>query len=129
VRNGITRKTISEKVLNALLQREWPGNVRELRNAVERLVILSPGTSIDITALDVFRGSGNETNEDLFDFRGTFQEFKDHAEAAFIKKQLEIHKWNITKAADAMEIQRSHLYTKMKRYGLMKEGEEDDHPL
>jgi two-component system nitrogen regulation response regulator NtrX len=129
MRNGITRKTISEKVLQVLLQREWPGNVRELRNAVERLVILSPGTSIDIDALEVFGGPGNESNKDLFDFSGTFQEFKDHAEAAFIKKQLDIHKWNITKAADAMEIQRSHLYTKMKRYGLMKEGEEDNRPL
>lgn len=128
IRNGIARKTISEETLHALLQREWPGNVRELRNAVERIVILSPGTSIDVTVLDAFGGAGNDSRMGSFDFSGTFQEFKDRAEAAFIKKQLEVHKWNITKAADAMEIQRSHLYTKMKRYGLMKEGEEEDHP-
>ncbi|MBI3111639.1 MAG: hypothetical protein HYZ01_08710, partial [Ignavibacteriales bacterium] len=54
---------------------------------------------------------------------GTFQEFKERAEAAFIKKQLELNKWNISKTAEALDIQRSHLYTKMKRYGLMKEGE------
>jgi DNA-binding NtrC family response regulator len=57
---------------------------------------------------------------------GTFQEFKERAEAAFIKKQLEIHKWNVTKTAEAMEIQRSHLYTKMKRYGLAKEEDDEE---
>jgi two-component system, NtrC family, nitrogen regulation response regulator NtrX len=121
-RNGIARKSISKDALHVLLQRDWPGNVRELKNAAERLVILSHGSSIDITVLDAFGNSGGIDSSSL-DISGTFQEFKERAEAAFIKKQLEIHKWNITKAAEAMEIQRSHLYTKMKRYGLVKEGE------
>jgi len=92
---------------------------------VERLVILSHGTSVDITVLDAF---GNTGGVDLgsLDVSGTFQDFKERAEAAFIKKQLEIHKWNVTKTAEAMEIQRSHLYTKMKRYGLAKEGEDEE---
>ena len=55
----------------------------------------------------------------------TFQHFKDRAEAAFIKKQLDVHKWNISKTAEMLDIQRSHLYTKMKRYGLVREGEEE----
>jgi DNA-binding NtrC family response regulator len=126
MRNGIAQKTISDEALHVLFQRDWPGNVRELRNAVERLVILSPGNSIDINALDAFVDLGTNKNNDLFDLGGTFQEFKDRSEAVFIRKQLEIHKWNITKAADAMEIQRSHLYTKMKRYGLTKDEEEED---
>ena len=124
-RNGIARKTISQDVLNILLQRNWPGNVRELKNAVERLVILSHGSSIDISVLDAF-GSAGGTDSGSLDVSGTFQEFKERAEAAFIKKQLEIYKWNVTKAAEAMEIQRSHLYTKMKRYGLAKEGEDEE---
>jgi two-component system nitrogen regulation response regulator NtrX len=124
-RNGIARKTISQEVLNILLQRDWPGNVRELKNAVERLVILSHGTSIDVSVLDAFGSAGGADSGSL-DVSGTFQEFKERAEAAFIKKQLEIYKWNVTKAAEAMEIQRSHLYTKMKRYGLAKEGEDEE---
>ena len=124
-RNGIAPKTISHEALNILKQREWPGNVRELRNAVERLVILSPTLTIDISLLDTFGGVEKSSDEVIGEGVGTFQEFKERAEAAFIKRQLEIHKWNITKAAEAMDIQRSHLYTKMKRYGLMKEGEED----
>jgi two-component system nitrogen regulation response regulator NtrX len=125
VRNGIARKSISNEALNVLMQKDWPGNVRELRNAVERLVILSPGTAIDISVLDAFGGTAGKEVAGSLEISGTFQDFKEHAEAAFIKKQLEIHKWNITKAAEAMEIQRSHLYTKMKRYGLMKKGEEE----
>jgi len=124
-RNGIARKIISHDVLNILLQRDWPGNVRELKNAVERLVILSHGTSIDISVLDAF-GTASGTDSEPLNVSGTFQEFKERAEAAFIKKQLEIYKWNVTKAAEAMEIQRSHLYTKMKRYGLAKEGEDEE---
>jgi DNA-binding NtrC family response regulator len=123
-RNGIAQKAISSDAINVLFQRDWPGNVRELKNAVERLVILSHGTSIDIAVLDAF-GSTNGVDLGSLDMSGTFQEFKERAEAAFIKKQLEIHKWNITKTAEAMEIQRSHLYTKMKRYGLAKEGEDE----
>jgi two-component system nitrogen regulation response regulator NtrX len=124
-RNGMAKKSISNEALDHLMLRDWPGNVRELKNAVERLVILSQGISIDISVLDKFGNPGAAGGNDSLDVSGTFQEFKERAEAAFIKKQLEIHKWNITKAAEAMEIQRSHLYTKMKRYGLMKEGEED----
>jgi two-component system, NtrC family, nitrogen regulation response regulator NtrX len=123
-KNGIARKSISPEALHILIQRDWPGNVRELRNAVERLVILSPVGTIDISKLDAFGGSTDESGEASLEISGTFQEFKEKAEAVFIRKQLEIHKWNITKTAEAMEIQRSHLYTKMKRYGLMKEGEE-----
>jgi two-component system nitrogen regulation response regulator NtrX len=123
-RNGIAKKMILKESLNVLLQRDWPGNVRELRNAVERLVILSPGTTIDISVLDAFGGAAAKEGAGSLEISGTFQDFKERAEAAFIKKQLDIHKWNITKAAEAMDIQRSHLYTKMKRYGLMKDGEE-----
>lgn len=125
-RNGMGRKTISEKTLEILRQRNWPGNVRELRNTVERLVIMSPGTVIDPQLLEIPVGPRGGEEDDLLHFNGTFQEFKDRAEAAFIKKQLEIHKWNISKTAEALSIQRSHLYTKMKRYGLMKEAGTDE---
>jgi two-component system, NtrC family, nitrogen regulation response regulator NtrX len=125
-RNGIAKKSISDDALDVLMQKDWPGNVRELRNAIERLVILSPGTAIDISVLDAFGETTRKEAIGSLEISGTFQDFKERAETAFIKKQLDIHKWNITKTADAMEIQRSHLYTKMKRYGLMKEGEEEE---
>ncbi len=123
-RNGIARKTISDEGLERLTSREWPGNVRELRNAVERLVILSPGASLDVGLLEIQGASVKGALDELLNASRTFQDFKDRAEAAFIKKQLEVHKWNISKTAESLNIQRSHLYTKMKKYGLAREGDE-----
>jgi two-component system nitrogen regulation response regulator NtrX len=125
-RNGIARKSISNDALHILRRREWPGNVRELRNAVERLVILSPGSSIDVAILDASASTDDGETGEVLAMAGTFQDFKERAEAAYIKKQLALHNWNISKTAEALDIQRSHLYTKMKRYGLMKEGEENE---
>jgi len=124
-RNGMARKTISEHGRKILSLRDWPGNVRELRNAVERLVILSPGSVVDTGLLDDARLDGDASG-DMFGTGLTFQEFKDRAEAAYIRKQLESHDWNVSKTAEVLDIQRSHLYTKMKRYGLMKEGEKGE---
>jgi DNA-binding NtrC family response regulator len=123
-RNGIAKKTITAEALRKLEARDWPGNIRELRNAVERMVILSPGSEVDPNLLDPLPAGGGGEYEDVLSKGGTFQEFKERAEAVFIKRQLDIHHWNISKTAEALDIQRSHLYTKMKRYGLMKEGEE-----
>ncbi|HEY6952339.1 MAG TPA: sigma-54 dependent transcriptional regulator [Bacteroidota bacterium] len=125
-RNGVAKRAITDDSLQRLVNKEWPGNVRELRNAVERLVILSPGTSLDVALLDAPGSTMNGEIDDLLNTNGTFQDFKDRAEAAFIKRQLEIHKWNISKTAEALDIQRSHLYTKMKKYGLGREDDEEE---
>jgi two-component system nitrogen regulation response regulator NtrX len=122
-RNGLPRKSFPEEALGKLSSLAWPGNVRELKNTVERLAILSPGMSIDLALLDAGVVQGRGEFDSILNAGGTFQEFKERAEAAFIKKQLELNKWNISKTAESLDIQRSHLYTKMKRYGLMKEGE------
>ena len=120
-RNGMARKSVSDEALRRLAVMEWRGNVRELRNTVERLVILSPGTVIDLSLLESAPQTGRGEFDDILALGGTFQEFKERAEAAYVHRQLDLHKWNISKTAEALGIQRSHLYTKMKRYGLMKE--------
>lgn len=125
-RNGLAKKTISDEALKELAKRDWPGNVRELRNAVERMVILSPGSQVDLRVLETFGTRSKDESGDIINMSGTFQEFKERAEAAFIKKQLEQHRWNISKTAEALDIQRSHLYTKMKRYGLMREEDKEN---
>ena len=52
----------------------------------------------------------------------TFQDFKDRSERVYIEEKLREHNWNISRTADALGIQRSHLYTKMRKYGLMKDA-------
>jgi DNA-binding NtrC family response regulator len=58
----------------------------------------------------------------------TFQDFKDKSEKIYIEERLREYSWNISRTAEAMNIQRSHLYTKMKKFGLTKDrkdGEEE----
>lgn len=119
--NGMAPKRFTDEVLRTLQGMPWGGNVRELRNTVERLVIMTPGD--EIARVEVFQEAPRAGGvvEDLLAQNLTFQDFKDRAEAAFIKKQLEVHDWNVSKTADALEIQRSHLYNKMKKFGLERE--------
>jgi two-component system nitrogen regulation response regulator NtrX len=105
---------------------EWSGNVRELRNTVERLVIMTSGTTIDAVDIEEPGGSHRRPDEDLLSVGGTFQEFKDRAEAAFIQRMLEEHGWNISKTAEALSIQRSHLYNKMRKYNLTRGADAAD---
>ena len=117
-------KEFSGEALDILGSMEWTGNVRELRNTVERLVIMTPGRVIEGSHVD--RPGGRQTGvfDGIVEEGGTFQEFKERAEAAFIRKKLEINGWNVSRTAEVLDIQRSHLYNKMKKYGLTRGGEE-----
>jgi DNA-binding NtrC family response regulator len=128
-KNGIAAKEISEETMKLLQGMDWSGNVRELRNAVERLVIMSPGARIEALQVESFAGRKQGTLDALLDTGSSFQDFKDRAEAAFIKHQLSQHGWNVSKTAEALEMERSHLYTKIKKYGIGRDradGPEED---
>jgi two-component system, NtrC family, nitrogen regulation response regulator NtrX len=121
-RNGMALKRFNEEAIHKLQSMEWPGNVRELRNMVERLVIMTPGSYIEVPNLESAQGGGTPGAwGDLLSAGGTFQEFKDRAEAAFIQRQLEASGWNISRTAEVLDIQRSHLYNKMKKFGLERQ--------
>ena len=124
-RNGFALKPISDRVLQTLMNMEWSGNVRELRNTVERLVIMTLGAVIDSTDVGGLTAKRQSELADVLLTSRTFQEFKDLAEAAFIRHQLELHNWNVSKTAEALEIERSHLYTKIKKFGLERERDDE----
>lgn len=116
--NGMALKRFSDNALRALQGMDWGGNVRELRNTVERLVIMTPSPVINAVEMLQSRPSAPVVDENLMAPGLTFQEFKDRAEAAFIRGQLELYDWNVSKTAEKLQIQRSHLYNKMRKYGL-----------
>jgi two-component system nitrogen regulation response regulator NtrX len=130
---GMPVKKISEAALDALKALPWTGNIRELRNMVERLIILSDKTitDADVKAFANPSGPVHESNgggaaaaapqTDFNQFKN-FQEYKDFAEREYIKFKLEKNNWNVSKTADDIDIQRSHLYSKIEKYGL-KRGE------
>jgi DNA-binding NtrC family response regulator len=126
---GMPVKKISEGALEALKALPWTGNIRELRNMVERLIILSDKTitEIDVKAFanpsaPVASTNGSAAPQTDFDQFANFQEYKDYAEREYIKFKLEKNGWNVSKTADDIDIQRSHLYSKIEKYGL-KRGE------
>ncbi len=121
--NGMAPKQFSEEALKTFQGMEWSGNVRELRNTVERLVIMTPGTRIEASQIESGQPAARVEAENLINRGGTFQEFKDRSEAAFIRRQLEDNNWNISRTAEVLDIQRSHLYNKMKKYGLTRGDE------
>ena len=127
---GMPVKKISDAALDALKALPWTGNIRELRNMVERLIILSDKiiTDADVKAFAnpsaPAPASSNDTSSSQTDFNQfkNFQEYKDYAEREYIKFKLEKNNWNVSKTADDIDIQRSHLYSKIEKYGL-KRGE------
>ena len=120
-RNGLTTKSFSPSALERMSQLEWRGNVRELRNVVERLIILSEGDQIEVRDVDRYvQPNGNQSNSmtSLLDQFDLFSDFRDQAEKLFIEHKLEQFDWNISKTAEAIGIQRSHLYNKMGKYNI-----------
>jgi two-component system nitrogen regulation response regulator NtrX len=120
---SITRKIITPKAMAELQQIQWSGNIRELHNVIERLVILSDQkiTETEVQNFVVGNKSKANTLEDIFEKYDKFQEFKDFMERVFIEFKLQKNGWNVTKTADEIDIQRSHLYNKIEKYSLRRD--------
>src|SRR5438105_7656431 len=114
-------KKFTPAALRALQDAAWRGNVRELRNMIERLVIMVPADSIDITDLpaEFFRAATEIITSSMQ--LATLQAFKDEAEKAFILAKLREHGWNVSKTAEAIDTPRSNLYKKIEQYNIKRE--------
>jgi two-component system, NtrC family, nitrogen regulation response regulator NtrX len=114
-------KKFTPAALKALADSSWRGNVRELRNMIERLVIMVPSDSIDITDLpaEFFRAAADIISTAMR--LSTLQEFKDEAEKAFILAKLRENGWNVSKTAEAIDTPRSNLYKKIEQYNIKRE--------
>jgi two-component system nitrogen regulation response regulator NtrX len=109
-----------EDAIKLLQEMNWSGNVRELKNIIERIIIIIDKREIARSDIEILLKPGQATMDDIIDDSNSFQEFKEKAERAFILKQLNENSWNISKTAELLDIQRSHLYNKMKKYGIEK---------
>ena len=109
---GRPRIEISEESLEALAQHNWPGNVRELRNLVERVLILNPRVlRIERKHLPPLTQRTSPHATEQF---SSLQEARDSYERDFIHKKLEEARNNVSRAAELLGLERSHLYRKMK---------------
>ena len=132
--NGISSKRISAQAQAAFEAYPWPGNVRELRNVMERVAILSDG-DIELADLPLeIRGdpdddaphSGAEAlvqlGEGAIPPGMSLRAFRDSVERAFILQRLTEFGWNVSKTAEALDIERTHLHKKMKLLGIARGG-------
>jgi two-component system nitrogen regulation response regulator NtrX len=116
---GRKPKELSAAALSIMLRHSWPGNVRELRNLIERLVIVVPQEKIEPLHLppELFRATSrmpNQPNATLHDARAAY-------EREFILRKLEENQWHMTQTAEALGLERSHLYRRMKTLGITSE--------
>jgi two-component system nitrogen regulation response regulator NtrX len=123
-RYGRTHMEITEDALNTLRQYHWPGNVRELRNLVERVLILNPKVQrIEKKHLPmlVYRGpkmtESGRLNTKSEEF-SSLVEAREAYEREFILKKLDEFHGNVSRAAEGLGLERSHLYRKMKALGV-----------
>ncbi len=118
---GVPKKIITPKALEELKNMKWEGNIRELRNVIERLIILSEGKiTDDDVKLFVTNIHVKNTPTDIFDQFDKFQDFKEHMEKLFIEHMLKRYNWNVSKTAEVLDIQRSHLYNKIEKFDLRR---------
>jgi len=121
-------QSISESAARALLSHRWPGNVRELKNAVERALILETSTEIQASNLPDFeveqRLKRSQTDaEEVKD--GSLDEILAHHERHAIERALQQSRFNLTRAADQLEISRHALRYRMQRLQIQPGGETD----
>ena len=102
------------------MEYRWPGNVRELRNLIERLVIMVPGERIERRNLPPSLQHDRSRSKTAPNGGGFFslQEARAAYERDYILRKLEENRGNISRTAEALGLERSHLYRKMKSLGI-----------
>jgi two-component system nitrogen regulation response regulator NtrX len=124
-RYGRRPPVLTHKAMEVLEIYPWPGNVRELRNVMERFIIMSPQQRLDVFDLPeaILRRcvlTPAEAEE-----AGSLQEARERFEREYILQRLVEHKGNVARAAQELQIERSHLYRKMKQLEIPYSGREN----
>jgi two-component system, NtrC family, nitrogen regulation response regulator NtrX len=113
---GRPRVAMSDDAIAVLKQYHWPGNVRELKNVIERVMILNPQTiRIERKHLPMLVYRGNSRRSEEF---STLQQAREAYERDYILKKIDECHGNISRTAEALGLERSHFYRKMKALGL-----------
>ncbi len=124
---GLKKKSFTSEALEILTNYSWPGNVRELKNFVERVMIMVPSEVIDLEDLPPeFKPARNN----LFSINKLvpLKEARAKFEREYINYALSVNKGNVAKTAEMLQVERSHLYRKIKGLGITNssDGEGDD---
>jgi two-component system nitrogen regulation response regulator NtrX len=114
---GMKPKTFNAQGLEALQKHDWPGNIRELRNLIERLLIMVPKPVIDAGDVEMFLQVRAPTGVPALSVGTNYdslREARNVFEREVISQKLRENNWNVSKTADELKIERSHLHRKIK---------------
>ena len=119
---GLPYRKFNVAAQNRLRSYEWPGNVRELKNIVQRLLILGTDENINIDEVESCLGNvqskSDVTNIEGFDFDLPLRDARENFEKAYLEYQLKKAKGSVSKVANTVGIERTHLYRKLKTLGI-----------
>ncbi len=120
--------TLTAKAAELLNSYQWPGNVRELRNIMERFIIMYPHRRIDTFDLpeSILRRTILTASEP--EEASSLQNAREKFERGFILQKLAEQKGNVSRTAQALGIERSNLYRKMRQLGIPYSGRENGDP-
>jgi len=110
-------RELSDEAIDTLLRYVWPGNVRELRNVIERMVIMNPTVAkLERKHLPplVYRDGGRRSAGEF----STLHQARAAYERDYILKKVDENHGNISRTAEVLGLERSHLYRKMKTLGI-----------
>jgi DNA-binding NtrC family response regulator len=122
-RNRVRAKRLNEGALAALSSHPWPGNVRELRNVMERVAILVPDPTIGPEHLSFLAGGAPPAAPSSAAV-GPLATLVEAFERAAVLAALERNRWRMTRTAEQLGLERSHLYKKLKALGIERPVEE-----
>jgi len=117
---GKKPKRFDPQAIEAMQHYAWPGNVRELRNTIERVVIMALNQRVGAKDLPAFGEAEPPASSYRFP---SFKEASDAYHREFIQRKLDEADGNVSRAAESMGIDRSHLYRRMRALGISARGE------
>jgi two-component system nitrogen regulation response regulator NtrX len=112
---------LTDEAMERLTGYPWPGNVRELRNVMERVGILFPGKKVSAAQLAQALPRAEDAPAVTGEGSGRLKETMRAVEKQEILKALERNKWHMTRAAEELGLERSHLYKKMRAHGISRD--------
>ena len=115
VENGVSKKILTSEAIDYLKNEPWKGNIRELENLIERASILVKSNKIK--PKDFLPMSSEALPKCA---SGTLKKVTDDFQKGYILKVLAENNWNKAKTAENLDIERPHLYRKMKDLGIEK---------
>ena len=116
----LTYRHFSTAAQNRLRMYSWPGNIRELKNLVQRLLILGHTETISIEEVEIALGeqSGYKSDNDIRNFDLPLRDAREKFEKAYLEYQLKQANGSVSKIAQSVGMERTHLYRKLKMLGI-----------